>query len=153
MTKKIKKKVKKRVVSDSDNVCDVPDCGRPVYVGWSASGVRKKVCKYHIVRHDKEGDPFCLFKTFGATKLTLNVDVDRFGFPLPRDLREMTKRVETRRSEKRTEEKQRSLDRLKEWKEGNGDVKKQKKRKLSPRPDRTAVQQEIDDLVGDILSG
>lgn len=143
----MKKRVKKR--SKPECPCNVPNCDRPVNVGWKAFGLRRRICNYHFKRHCNSGDSFSLFDVFNVPKLKLVIGGDRFGFPLPRDYHEMTKKVRVEHKVKEDRKKKESLAKLRKWKEENGN---EPRRKPKPRPEqKLAVQQEMDDIVGDIL--
>lgn len=150
----VKRKHKKRKVVDC---CDVPDCGREVYLGWDCQGIRKKICKYHFKRHCNENDEFSLFDVFNIKVMQLapqSVQFSEFGRPLPHDYDEMQELAEKHRIIEGGAKKEESIERLNKWKAKNGDHKRKKKRRSKPppsRPDKRERQTELDDIVGDIL--
>jgi len=146
----IKKKVKKR--KKTDDCCDVMFCGRDVHVGWRCQGVMRKVCKYHFKRHCNENDEFSLFHVFGIPQMKLKVEsgkFSRFGKPLPHDYDEMRELAEKHRILEGEPKREDSIERLKRWKEKNGN---KRRRKPPPRPE-VVVQRdkELDDIVSNIL--
>jgi len=146
--KRKKKKAKKHPPSSFP--CDVPGCDRQVRMGWEAGGKKKRICRYHFNRHCNEDDSFDLFTTFDVKKYEL----DNLGFVKAGDHDEIVDRTKRQQKEERERKKEESLARLREWKEGNGDRPKLKRRPTpKPRPDRAAIQGEMDDIVGDILNG
>jgi len=80
----------------------------------------------------------------------LGVDVDRFGFPLPRDYYECMEEAEQRETDRKRRAKEKSLERLEELKIKNKDQPRYKK--PPPRPEEISKRSKmLDDLVGDIL--
>lgn len=146
--KKKKRKAKKR--SPSSFPCDVPDCDRHAKMGWEAGGKKKRICRYHFARHCNSDDPFNLFLVFKIKQFKL----DKLGFVEARDQKEVVGRVKQQQVEERKRKKGKSLARLKEWKEENGNRPRPKRRPIpKPRPNKAVVEGEMDDIVGDILNG
>jgi len=146
----MKKRVKQKV-SEDVLMCDVPNCSRPMDMGWKPNqGKNYRICFYHERRHFNEDDVFDLFDVFGIKQLVLGVDVDRFGFPLPRDYYQCLDEAEQREKERKKARTEETRAKLEEWKAENKDRPRYKKPPL--RPEEISKRSKmLDDLVGDIL--
>ena len=132
-----------------DKPCDVTDCKRPMFMGFEAFNIKKRVCEYHYKRHCNDNDDFSLLTEFKVPKLGLNVD--KFGFPVARDEKEMLAALGTHHEVEKEEKKEKGLEKLKEWKETHKDApKKFKPKQAKPRPES---QSELDDIAAMIAKG
>ena len=133
----MKKKV--TIKTEGKRKCDIPNCGRTFSVGWQCYGQSKHVCEYHWNRHCNDNDTFDLFKAFNIPKFRY----DKFGFVKARDEEEMKKIIEKNEQQ----EKESSLDRLKNFKESKANNEIPVKKKVRPVM-ATALDNVVDDILG-----
>ena len=132
--------------------CQVPNCPRNAYSGWGIHGKWFRVCEYHHNRHFNQNDDFNFFDAFKLSFLKAEIGYDRFGFPLARDEKEMIAFVNGHREAEKTEKVDKSIERLRQWKEKNKGLGPRPK----PKPIETRtkiIQTEADNVVDDILAG
>jgi hypothetical protein len=135
-----KKKKKKRRAKDP---CDVPNCSRSYEAGWRPLASKYyRVCLHHLRRHNDQEDSFSLFTVLGILDRKPN-RLNRFGHPIPKDYDECIAEVKQRNVVEKQAKRNKSLNRLKQWKANGG-----KSTKPKPRP---VPQKELDSVVEDLL--
>ena len=129
-------------------MCDVPNCDQPMFCGWTFQYLDgyKRICFYHIKREHNKKDKFDLMIVFGM-KRYVGVKFDRLSCPIPPDAGEFERESRNYAEER----KQKSIARLRAWKDG---VRPPPPKKLNEQRDWTRKRApEMDDIVGGILNG
>jgi len=141
--------------------CDILNCNRTVAVaqgiyGWVLGENDKitygrakthyyKLCYYHHRRHINKKDKFDIGKIFKIEPAKVGVNVDRFGIPLPRDHNEIVGLIKREKEKEELEKKEKSLEKLTNWKASGGVRTKPK-----PRP-KPIIESDLDNIINDIL--
>ena len=127
-------------------MCDIPNCDQPMLYGWMFKHLMKKVCLYHQRRDNNKQDQFSLLAAFGMARYE-GIKLDHLGCPIPPDAKRMKRTVAGYAEERR----QHSIERLRQWKEGQ---RPPPKKKFNERHNYDRVRApELDDVVAGILNG
>lgn len=147
--KKKKAKRKARAKIDGRRCCEVPKCDRQSVMGWRPLNIEKPrhICRYHWRRHCNGDDEFSLLTVFNIKAFKL----DRFGGHVAKDKDEMMAKANGRQAARRRAKKDKSLERLQQWKKTNGKELPRRKRKKPPERPSAAI--ELDSVIDDILGG